>query len=704
VGQAETQIVSTKPLLLRPVTPRFLVKDDHVLVAAIVNNNTSGRLNVDVSLQSEGFVLDDPGTAAQQVAVPANGRTRVEWWGTASPAEFADLIFTATAKGNLSLQDSTRPVWGKLPIVQYTSPQAFVTGGALRGAATQQEVISLPRTFTPSSGGLEVELSPSQAGNLIPALEAMQTPNENSAEAVVSYLLPHIEVHRALSNAGLNDPQLAQRVEANLNPSVSRLFYLQNADGGWDWWGRSLSTSATGEGGSEASDFIRSFSRHYRESGGGGGGSDPLISAYVFFGLMRAREAGAPMNEEAIQRAGSFLRSRIPAINNDTSGAALEEATFLLYALSQANTFDETAINRLYEARDRMNPTSLAWLALTIREFNEADPRARAIVSSLEAAAIRTSSSSHWETSGGDIFDPRSTIYTTSIVVYALSQLDAANSTLFNAVRYLAAHRGGNGMWNLGHDNAWAILALNAAMTGMGDLRADYSFSAALNGGPLASGDIAGIQIRPTTAVIPLEFLSPNSPNLLVITREDGLGRLYYNATLQLNRRVEEVKPLDQGMQISRSYIDSDCENNCPPLSSFNLDPDKLITAQLTLTLPNDAYYVMVEDFIPAGTEILDQNLKTSQQAIDSTEVQVQYDDEDPFAEGWGWWLFNEPQIRGDGILFTADFLPAGTYVLTYTLTPLQAGEFRVLPAHTWQALFPDVQGTSGGTVVEVKP
>ena len=31
VGQAETQIVATKPLLVRPVTPRFLVSGDHVL-------------------------------------------------------------------------------------------------------------------------------------------------------------------------------------------------------------------------------------------------------------------------------------------------------------------------------------------------------------------------------------------------------------------------------------------------------------------------------------------------------------------------------------------------------------------------------------------------------------------------------------------------------------------------------------------------
>ena len=120
--------------------------------------------------------------------------------------------------------------------------------------------------------------------------------------------------------------------------------------------------------------------------------------------------------------------------------------------------------------------------------------------------------------------------------------------------------------------------------------------------------------------------------------------------------------------------------------------------------MPNDSYYVMAEDYIPAGMEILNRNLKTSQQAIDSTEVQVQFDDKDPYANGWGWWLFHEPQIRDDSILFSADYLPAGTYVLTYTLVPLQAGEYRVLPAHAWESFFPEVQGTSAGAVFEIKP
>jgi hypothetical protein len=42
--------------------------------------------------------------------------------------------------------------------------------------------------------------------------------------------------------------------------------------------------------------------------------------------------------------------------------------------------------------------------------------------------------------------------------------------------------------------------------------------------------------------------------------------------------------------------------------------------------------------------------------------------------------------------------------VLTYTILPSLAGEYRVLPAHAWQAYFPEVQGTTAGTVFTIKP
>lgn len=684
VGQAETQIVSTKPLLIRPVTPRFLVRGDHVLLAAIVNNNTSNTLKVAVNLQSDGFTLDNPESATRNFDISPNARARVEWWGTAAQVDSADLVFSVVTSGTPSLQDSARPVWGKLPILQYTAPQAFVTGGVLRGAATQQEVISLPRTFAPESGGLDVELSPSLAGSLLSALEAMDVPDASqSAEAIVSYLVPNLEVHRALKNANQDDPELTERVTTSLNASVSRLLYLQNDDGGWSWWGRDEK-------------------------------SDRYISAYVLFGLQRARLSGASVDDNALVRAVTFLQEAQVMIDANTRGRELEESAFVQFALSGLAVPDPTIVEALYDARDRMTPSSNALLALTLKSSNPADTRVRDLVTNLQASAIRTASSAHWETPRENLFVRGSAIYTTSLAVYALAQLDPANQIVFDAVRYLAAHRNTRGLWNLGHDNAWAILALNEAMVGFGDLRADFAFNAALNGSPLASGDVAGIQITPVDAHVPLEFLSPTSPNLLTIRREDGLGRLYYRAVLGLNRPVEEVKPLDAGMRIERVYVDGNCAStsgsalgsarSCAPLSSLQLGSDQTVTAQLTLTLPHDSYYVMVEDFIPAGMEILNRSLKTSQLGIDTTEIQVQFDDKDPFANGWGWWLFNEPQIRDEGILFTADYLPAGTYVLTYTLVPLQAGEYRVMPAHAWQAFLPEVQGTSAGTVFETKP
>ena len=59
VGESETQVIATKDLLIRPVTPRFLVAGDHILLAGIVQNNTATDLQADVSLQGVGIMLDE---------------------------------------------------------------------------------------------------------------------------------------------------------------------------------------------------------------------------------------------------------------------------------------------------------------------------------------------------------------------------------------------------------------------------------------------------------------------------------------------------------------------------------------------------------------------------------------------------------------------------------------------------------------------
>ena len=97
VGQATSEVVTTKDLLIRPVTPRFLVAGDHLALAAVIHNNTGVKMTADVALQGTGIQFDNPDFSTQTIDIPAGGRTRVEWWGTAQDVDEADLIFMADA-------------------------------------------------------------------------------------------------------------------------------------------------------------------------------------------------------------------------------------------------------------------------------------------------------------------------------------------------------------------------------------------------------------------------------------------------------------------------------------------------------------------------------------------------------------------------------------------------------------------------------
>jgi hypothetical protein len=124
-----------------------------------------------------------------------------------------------------------------------------------------------------------------------------------------------------------------------------------------------------------------------------------------------------------------------------------------------------------------------------------------------------------------------------------------------------------------------------------------------------------------------------------------------------------------------------------------------LIQVQLNLVLEDDTYYLMVEDHIPAGVEVLDTRLKTTRQDVPEFQAAA------PFRNGWGWWYFNKPVVYDDRVVWGANYLPAGTYQLVYTISLVHPGEYQVLPTRAWQQYFPETQAISAGEkfVVEVK-
>ena len=668
VGEAQIEVITTQELLVRPITPRFMVVGDHVELAAIVQNTTAEVLAGEATLQASGFVLDEASLATQAVTIPAGGQVRLSWWGIAQDVSSADLLFSAQAG---AYTDAVRVASGALPVLRYTAPQTFATSGVLTAADERLELVSLPVTFDPTSGSLSVELAPSLAAAMLSGLEALEHYPYECTEQTLSRFLPNLETLRAVQDFGLDAPDLQARLERTLDDGLIRLLSQQNYDGSWGWWA-----------GSPGNDYL---------------------TAYVIFGLSRLSLAGIAVPADAIQRGVDYLNAAMPAVDQVTDAWLLDRLAFEYFALLQAGQPNVTGPQQLFQRRDELNPWAQALLALVLESNSPGSAEARTLISDLQATAIRSASGVHWETDDVGWQNMTSTLTNSAMVIYALAQRDPASTLLPDAVNYLMAHRQADGAWGSTYESAWVMMSMTEVMRGTGELGGDFTFNAALNGVEVASGQAGGeTQLNPVTTELPVSSLYAEAPNALTVSRAAGDGRLYYTAALQVYRPVADVQPLERGMTISRGYYpaEADVRSAEPVLSA---QAGGALTVRLTVVLPTDVYYLVVEDYIPAGTEILNTRLETSQLG-EYGEPGPLYDPSDPYRNGWGWWLFNPAQVYDDHITFTAEYLPAGTYELTYTLLVLQAGEYQVLPARAWMFYFPEVQGTSAGTVFEIRP
>ena len=413
VGQTTTQLVTSKDIIVRPQTPSFMVVGDHTQLAADVNNNTSNTLQVAVSLQSNGFTLDDPTQNVQTVSIPSNGHTSVTWWGTTQDVPTVDLVFKAISG---DLQDSARPEQGKLTVLHYSSPQTFSTSGVLTDAGSRLEVVSIPHSFTPIGGQLSLELSPSLAATMVAGLKALDNPDQSDTVAVLSSFLPNLETAKTLASLGISAPDLQANLDIRVNNAINTLLNHQNNDGGWVWWNAAIDTSAA---------------------------SDPYITSLVLFGLSQASQEGYKINSYAIDNAIQFLSATLFTPKTSDKIWDLDRLAFTIFAMQNAGetTLTGTYAESLYSVRKYLSPWSQAMTALVLDSINPGDDRVKTMLSDLEANAIRTSTGANWEAIDSSWHNPGSTITTTAIVLYTIAQKDPASSLVSDALRYLMANR-----------------------------------------------------------------------------------------------------------------------------------------------------------------------------------------------------------------------------------------------------------------------
>ncbi len=671
VGETSIEVTTSKELLLRPATPRFLVAGDQVELATVVQNNTSASLSVDVSIQVVGISLNDPSLMMQRVNLPAGGRQRVAWRGVVQLVEAVDVLFQAI---NDQYQDAARPERNPIPVLRFSSPQTYGTSGVLAEPGEITEVVSLPRSFTPTGGELRVEMAPSMAAMILKGLDALEAYPYQYPEGILSRLLPNLETYRALTDLGIDDLELKARLEDAIRDGLAKLKAQQAVDGGWGWYDNDR--------------------------------SDLYLTAYVVYGLNRAVAAGISVDEEMLIQGESVLMSRFYIPDITAQDWEIDRQVFVAFALTEGG--QEIYLDGLYELRDRLAPWSKSMLALSIQKLAADDDRIMTLMADLEGSAIRSATGAFWR----DDTDTYTTLSTpnfnSALVLTLLARVNPASPLVGDAVRYLSINRNIHGGWLSSYETAWVLMSLTEVLRGTGELQAVYEFNAAVNGTQVANGVAGGLEnINIVSARLPLTDLVSDGPNSLTISRTGEAGRLYYRAYLQVFRQVQDATPVNRGLTVERQYYVNwaECQQEgCTSTTSYSLAAeDQPVVVRLNIVVPNDYYQVAVVDYLPAGAEIIDRSLKTTQQG-EATPSGSNYSPYDPMGGGWGWWWFNSPKVYDDHVQWVAEYLPAGTYTLTYEFMPAHVGEFQVIPAHAYMIYFPEVEGLSAGDLFRFLP
>ncbi|MEA3338088.1 MAG: Ig-like domain-containing protein [Chloroflexota bacterium] len=678
VGQAKAEIITTLPLLVRPVVPRFFVAGDRAEIGAIVHNNTDALIDVVVEIEASGLEID--GELAKPAAIEPFGQVRVSWPVKAiSSSEGASagetlIRFTAWELTHLSdalpLRDGVEVT---IPVYRYSSPETVGTAGTVALGEERLEVIVLPPNIDPEQGDLRIVLEPSLAAGMIGSLEWLELFPYECNEQIVSKFLPNLVAYRSLTDLQLDDPELADNLQSQISIALQKLLQRQNPDGGWGWWG--------------------------------GEESQAFVTSYVVYGLVEAGKAGFHVDQDALDRGLDALDRSLEPVD-DLEGWRLNQQAFSLYVLAEAGHGDMARSVGLFEVRERLAHYGRALLALDfglLEQKGELAARARidTLLEDLTGAAILSATGAHWEEEAHHGQTMSTDTRSTSMVLSALSRLQSDHALAPNVVRWLMSARKSD-RWQTTQENVWAIIALTDWMVATGELEADYSYLVAINGDELADGTATQENLdTPVELRVAMQDLFLNQANALTISRfatagQSGEGQLYYTSHLNTYLPAADLEARDRGIVLAREVVAVDpVTGEAGDRQVSEAAAGDILQVTLTIIAPNDLNYLVVESPLPAGTEAIDTSLATTSQTYQGPRFGSKQEQAYP---GFWWWTPTHNEIRDEKVVLFATALPAGTYQYSYQMRASLPGDFHVLPATAQEMYFPEVWGRSGGS------
>jgi uncharacterized protein YfaS (alpha-2-macroglobulin family) len=298
----------------------------------------------------------------------------------------------------------------------------------------------------------------------------------------------------------------------------------------------------------------------------------------------------------------------------------------------------------------------------------------------------------HWKSSERDDYGDWNDKMATAVGLQAMLAVDKNDPRIGSVLLWLMTRRTGE-YWGNTRDTAWVLAALcdylgsqPAAARPSGEVRVR------LNGKLLKTYTLApDLSGEPESVLrVPWSALR-SSGNNLTLERSGGGSPVFYSVQLRQTVGMEEIPALStSNIGVQREYLrvlprqaGQDRWTLQTEPTNNSLRQGDRVRVRLTLNVPRDMSYVLVEDPFPSGCEV------TERGSADETVE-------------WGYW-YSSVDVRDDRIAFFARRLTKGKHTIEYNLRAQTPGSYRALPALLQPMYAPAVRAESAEATVVVQ-
>lgn len=248
-------------------------------------------------------------------------------------------------------------------------------------------------------------------------------------------------------------------------------------------------------------------------------------------------------------------------------------------------------------------------------------------------------------------------------------------------VKYLADHRQGIYGWGTTNETSYTILALTAHLVNEESKSGTTPYDVIVNGRSLATGSL---ETGNTSASldIPLAGLKEGLNTLIV--RTEGETPVYFDLSTRYDLLQSEIEAAGN-IQVKRRYLEPKTNAQIE-----NFQAGQLVKVEVEIDVPENAFFLAVEDHLPGGLEALNEGLSATS---DVSIGMWGYEEYLPFY--WQEYGYNYKEIRGDRVVFFITSFSRGSHTFRYYARATTPGQFTALPAQAYAMYDADLWGRS---------